>query len=84
MALGPPLWHTPLSSSHPCLLFHQLQKHKAQPRKWSPFLSCLSHLGAWHPGLVAVLSLQVRHRSHSLSLQTGFLVAASNRAPVLH
>lgn len=59
-------------------------EHKVQLGKWSPFLSCLSHPGAWQPGLVAVLSLQVKYKSHSLALQTRSPVAALNRAPVHH
>lgn len=51
---------TPGPPPQPCLLFHQLQEHRAQLRKGSPFLSCPSHLGAWCPRLVAVLSLLVR------------------------
>lgn len=66
-----PLWHARLFPSMPPV--SPAAEHKAQPRKWSPFLSCLSHPGAWHPGLVAVLSLQVRHKSHSLALQTWHL-----------
>lgn len=90
------VWMTPqngpwaTSLAHPSFLFPSVPpvspaaEHKAQLRKCSPFLSCLSHLGAWHPGLVAVLSLQVRHKSHSLALQTRLLVTALNRPLVLH
>lgn len=45
MALGPPLRHTPLSSSHPCLLSHQLQSTGLSSGAGGPLWAACHTLG---------------------------------------
>lgn len=71
-----PTYFSFLLPSQPHLLFHQPQKHRTQPRKYSPFSPAAHHtlvLDTLGGGFSAVSEGWIGRRSHSLSLQRGYL-----------